>query len=179
MPRSSSAPPLINLTRFWAILIILPIFVAWQASPLALLPVFGWRLDPTLVLAIAVGLLNGPRFGVLFGLVAGASQDLLVGAGLLYGATKALAGFTAGLIQPHIYRLDIVSLGMLGLVWTLGEGLLVAMYLMTQGRTAVWDHYAALSLPLGMAHAILLIVVYSFLGRLQGPEAHEERANYQ
>jgi LytS/YehU family sensor histidine kinase len=162
-----------QLTRQRALILLLPIMWVWQASPLALLPWFGWRLDPSLVLAIAGGLLEGPRFGLWFGLIAGGGQDLLLGAGLLYGITKALAGLAAGAMQPHIYRLDALSLGMVGLVWTLGEGLLVALYLLAHGRTAVWDHYAALSLPLGVAHALLLVVLYAWLMRLPGAEREE------
>jgi threonine/homoserine efflux transporter RhtA len=100
----------------------------------------------------------------------------MIGAGLLYGLTKGLAGWTAGLIQPHIYRLDTVTLLLIGLVWTLIEGLLVALYLLSQGRTAVWDHYAALALPLGMAHAILLAIAYAILHRLPAPERSEPGA---
>ena len=162
-----------HLTRRRALLLLLPFMWVWQASPLALLPYFGWRLDPSLVLAIAAGLLEGPRFGLWFGLLAGGGEDLLLGAGLLYGVTKALAGFAAGGMQPHIYRLDALSLGLVGLVWTLGEGMLVALYLLAHGRTAVWDHYAALSLPLGLAHAVLLVTLYAWLMQLPGTEREE------
>lgn len=162
-----------TLTRPRALLLLLPVMWVWQASPLAILPGFGWRLDPALVLAIAAGLLEGPRFGLWFGLIAGGGQDLLLGAGLLYGVTKALAGLAAGSMQPHVYRLDALTLGLVGLVWTLGEGLLVALYLLAHGRTAVWDHYAALSLPLGLAHALVLIVLYALLMRLPGAEREE------
>jgi hypothetical protein len=80
-------------------------------------------------------------------------------------------------MQPQIYRLDALTLGLVGLVWTLGEGLLVALYLMTQGRTAVWDHYAALSLPLGLAHAVLLVALYALLIRLQGEDRDDRARN--
>lgn len=163
-----------KLDRTRVLLLLLPVMWVWQASPLAILPVFGWRLDPALVIAIVGGLMNGPRFGLWFGLIAGGGQDLLLGAGLLYGATKALAGFAAGLIQPQIYRLDALTLGLVGLVWTLGEGLLVALYLLAHGRTAVWDHYAALSLPLGLAHALLVVILYLWVFRFPG-EDREER----
>jgi LytS/YehU family sensor histidine kinase len=161
------------LPRFWAPFLLLPLALIWQSSELSMLPVFGWRLDPTLVLVIAGGLLMGPRYGVFFGLVAGGCQDVLIGAGLLYGFTKAIAGFAAGLIQPHIYRLDALSLGLLAMVWTLVEGLCVAIYLLAHGRTAVWDHFAALALPLGLAHAFLLAVLYYGLLRLPAPETRE------
>ena len=162
-----------QLGRVQALLLLLPVMWVWQASPLAILPYFGWRLDPALVLAIAAGLLEGPRFGLWFGLVAGGGEDVLLGAGLLYGVTKALAGLAAGAMQPHIYRLDGLTLGMVGLIWTLGEGLLVALYLLAHGRTAVWDHYAALSLPLGLAHALVLILLYAWLMHLPGLEREE------
>jgi LytS/YehU family sensor histidine kinase len=161
------------LGRFWAPIALLPIALVWQSSALSILPVFGWRVDPILVLTIAGGLLMGPRYGVLFGLLAGGFQDLLLGAGLLYGVTKAIAGWTAGLVHPHIYRLDALSLGLIAMVWTLIEGLCVALYLLAHGRTAVWDHYAALALPLGLAHAFMLAVLYYTLRRLPGPEARE------
>lgn len=162
-----------QLNRRMALLLLLPVMWVWQASPLAILPYFGWRLDPALVLAIAAGLFEGPRFGVCVGLIAGGGQDLLLGAGLLYGVTKALAGLAAGGMQPQIYRLDALTLGLVALVWTLGEGLLVALYLLAHGRTAVWDHYAALSLPLGLAHAVVLIILYILLSRLPGKERED------
>lgn len=161
------------IPRFWALPALLPLALIWQSSELAVLPVFGWRLDPTLVLVIAGGLMLGPRYGLVFGLVAGGCQDVLLGAGLVYGFTKGLAGWAAGLIQPHIYRLDVLSLGLVAMVWTLVEGLCVALYLLSHGRTAVWDHYAALALPLGLAHAFMLGVLYYTLFRLPGPESRE------
>ena len=167
------SPSRLVLTRFWALPLLLPLALIWQMSELSLLPVFGWRVDPTLVLVIAGGLMLGPRYGVCFGLLAGGAQDVLLGAGLVYGVAKGLAGWTAGLIQPHIYRLDALSLGLMAMVWTLMEGLGVALYLLTHGRTAVWDHYAAQALPLGLAHAFLLAFVYAWLYRLPGPEARD------
>lgn len=157
----------------WVLPLLLPFALVWQLSPLGVLPVFGWRLDPSLVLVVAGGLMLGPRYGLVLGLAAGACQDLLLGAGLLYGATKGLAGLAAGLIQPHIYRLDALSLVLVGLTGTLGEGLLVAMFLLSQGRTGVWDHFAALALPLGLAHAFMLVALYYVLIQLPAPEARE------
>lgn len=161
------------IPRFWALPLLLPFALVWQLSPLAILPVFGWRVDPALALVIASGLLFGPRYGLAFGLLAGACQDLILGAGLLYGTTKAIAGVFAGMIQPHIYRLDALSLMLLGLTWTLGEGLLVAIFLLSHGRPNVWDHFAALALPLGLAHAFMLVAVYYVLVQLPAPEARE------
>ena len=162
------------LPRFWAPVLLLPLALIWQSSDMSVLPVFGWRLDPTLVLVMAGGLLMGPRYGVMFGLIAGGCQDVLIGGGLLYGFTKALAGLAAGLVQPHVYRLDALSLGLTAMVVTLAEGLCVALYLLAHGRTAVWDHYAALALPLGLAHAFLLAVLY--YGLLQLPAAEPREA---
>ncbi|HEY9723408.1 MAG TPA: LytS/YhcK type 5TM receptor domain-containing protein, partial [Oscillatoriaceae cyanobacterium] len=138
-------------SRVWVLLALLPLALVWELSPLARLPVFGWRLDPTLVLAMAAGLLFGPGPGALYGMIAGAGQDMLLGAGLLYTVTKAIAGLAAGIIKPQIYQLDLLSTVLMGLVWTAAEGLEVAIYLLMQGRTEVWDHYAALALPLGLA----------------------------
>src|SRR5439155_17977148 len=105
-PDAARARRLSPPSRLTVLAALLPLALVWQVSDLGILPAFGWRLDPPLVLAVAAGLLLGPRVGVWFGLVAGAGQDLLLGAGLLYAATKALAGFVAGLVQPQLYRLD-------------------------------------------------------------------------
>lgn len=161
------------LTLIKALWLLIPVALVWQTSDLAVLPYFHWRLDPTLALVVLAGLLLGPRHGVWFGLAAGAGQDLLIGGGLLYGLTKGLAGLAAGLAQPQIYRLDALSLAVVGLLWTIGEGLLVALYLFAQGRTAVWDHFAAQSLPLGLANAVLIVLLYAWLNRLPPPEARE------
>ena len=156
-----------------ALWLMIPVALVWQASDLAVLPYFHWRLDPTLALVVLAGLMLGPRHGALFGLAAGAGQDLLIGGGLLYGVTKALAGWVAGAVQPQIYRLDALSLAVVGLVWTIGEGLLAALYLFAQGRTAVWDHFAAQSLPLGLANAVIVVLVYQWVSRLPAPEVRE------
>lgn len=161
------------MTLVQALCLLIPVALIWQTSDLAVLPIFHWRLDPTLAIVVLAGLLLGPRYGVWFGLAAGAGQDLLIGGGLLYGLTKGLAGMVAGLAQPQIYRLDALSLAVVGLLWTIGEGLLVALYLFAQGRTAVWDHFAAQSLPLGLANAVLIVLLYAWLGRLPPPEARE------
>lgn len=155
--------------RVVALWLLLPLALIWQSSDLAVLPFLGWRLDPTLALVVLAGLLLGPRHGVWYGLIAGGGQDLLIGAGLLYGLTKGLAGWLAGMMQPQILRLDVLSLAVVGLLWTLGEGLLVALYLFAQGRTAVWDHFAAQSFPLGVANALLLVLLYTVLRRLPAP----------
>lgn len=160
-------------SRLVALLLLLPLALAWQVSAWGVLPVFGWQLDFPLVLVMACGLLFGPRAGLLFGLLAGGLQDLLLGAGLLYGLTKGLAGLAVGLIQPHVMKLDALSLAVVAIVTTLAEGLLVALSLLAQGRTGVWDHFAALALPLGAAHALLLLVAYGALRRLGGPEREE------
>lgn len=173
MAAKARGPARFPLTQVQALWLLVPIALAWQASDLALLPYFRWRTDPTLALVILAGLLLGPRHGVWFGLVAGGCEDLLIGGGLVYGATKGLAGFAAGMVQPQFYRLDALSLAGVGLLWTLGEGLLVALYLFAQGRTAVWDHFAAQSLPLGLANAVLIVVLYQGLKRLPGPEPRE------
>ena len=163
------------MTRHWALLLALPVVLVWQMTPLAVLPVLGWRLDPTLVLVVAAGLVLGPPWGLAFGLLAGAGQDLLVGAGVLYTVTKALAGMTSGLLRPHLYQIDSAFVGLVGLLWTLGEELLVAVYSWLAGRTGVWDHFAALSLPLGLAHAVLLVGMVGILLRLP-PFAESDRA---
>lgn len=161
------------ITLVQALWLLIPVALIWQTSDLAVLPFFHWRLDPTLAIVVLAGLLLGPRHGVWIGLAAGAGQDLLIGGGLLYGVTKGLAGLAAGLAQPQLYRMEALSLAVVGLLWTIGEGLLVALYLFAQGRTAVWDHFAAQSLPLGLANAVLIVALYAWLHRLPPPEARE------
>jgi cell shape-determining protein MreD len=161
------------MTLLRALWVLLPLALVWESSELAVLPYFAWRLDPVLVLVVLAGLTLGPRHGVWLGLVAGGCQDMLVGAGLLYGGTKALAGMVAGLVQPHIYRLDVLSLAVVGLLASLGEGLTIALYLFLQGRTAVWDHFASMSVPLGLTNAALLVVLHAVVSRLPAPELRE------
>jgi hypothetical protein len=145
--------------------LLLPVALMWQSSVLAILPFFEWRLDPVLALVVLTGLAAGPKQGLWLGLIAGGCQDILVGAGLLFGVTKGLTGLGAGWLQPHIYRLDALSLAALGVLTTLAESLLIALYLFAQGRTAVWDHFAAQSMPLGLANASLLVVLYLVASR--------------
>jgi cell shape-determining protein MreD len=161
------------MTLLRGLWLLLPLALVWESSALAVLPYFEWRLDPVLALVVLAGLSLGPRHGIWLGLVAGGCQDLLVGAGLLYGCTKALSGLLAGLVQPHIYRLDVLSLAVVGLLASLGEGLVIALYLFLQGRTAVWDHFASMSVPLGLVNAGVLVGLYLVVGRLPAPELRE------
>ncbi|MEB3330295.1 MAG: LytS/YhcK type 5TM receptor domain-containing protein [Candidatus Sericytochromatia bacterium] len=161
------------MTLLRALWLLLPLALVWESSELAVLPYLAWRLDPVLALVVLAGLTLGPRHGVWLGLVGGGCQDLLVGAGLLYGGTKALAGAVAGLVQPHVYRLDALSLAVVGLLASLGEGLTIALYLFAQGRTAVWDHFASLSLPVGLVNAALLVLVHAGVTRLPASEARK------
>lgn len=149
-----------------ALWLLLPLALAWQCSDMAILPTFGWRLDPVLVLVLLAGIRLGPRHGVMFGLVAGAGQDMLVGAGLLYGLTKALVGFAAGLMQESVYDLDAPTLALMGLLGTLGEALLVAINLVAAGRTGVFELYGALALPMGVANAALIVFLNLWLRHL-------------
>ena len=68
-------------------------------------------------------------------------------------------------LMTHFVRRNIARLAAIGF--------LVALYLLAQGRTAVWDHYAALALPLGLVHAFLLALLYYGLDQLPAPEERE------
>lgn len=154
------------MTHVRLLWLLLPVALMWQSSVLAILPFFEWRLDPVLALVVLTGLVAGPKQGLWLGLIAGGCQDILVGAGLLYGVTKALIGQVAGRMQPHIYRLDALSLVAVGVILTLAESLMVAIYLFAQGRTAVWDHFAAQAMPVGLSNAVLLVTLYLIAQRL-------------
>lgn len=156
--------------RFLALVVLAPLALLFQATDLARLPFFGWRVDGALLLAMVTGLLYGPRVGLFYGLFAGACQDMLLGAGVLYTATKAMAGCATGLIRPQLFRFDAVVMLMLGFGISAFENVMVALFLALQGRSGVLEHLAALVLPLSLAAALLLPVAYALVSRLPGAE---------
>lgn len=161
--------------RFLVLVALAPLALLLQATDLARLPFFGWRLDGALVLAMVTGLLYGPRVGLFYGLFAGACQDLILGAGVLYTATKAMAGCATGLIRPQLFRFDVVSMLMMGFGLSAFENVMVALFLALQGRSGVLEHLAALILPLSLAMALLLPLVHAAISRLPGSDPESGR----
>lgn len=124
-----------------------------QASPLNhLLPV---RLDPVLLVVVAWGVSMGAREGALFGLLAGAAQDLLIGDGLLFTLPKLAVGLLAGSLKPILfYRQAFIVLPLVIACTALQEGLVMVGFALT-GRGWLVQHLGAILLPEALGNAVL------------------------
>lgn len=78
-----------------------------QSAWLVRLEIWGAVLDPLLPLVVAIGIFRGSEAGAVSGIAAGLLQDLLGGTTLgLYGLSKMVIGFAAGLFERSIYLED-------------------------------------------------------------------------
>jgi rod shape-determining protein MreD len=137
------------------------IALSLQASPLNHL--LSVRLDPVLLIVVAWGVSTGSREGALFGLCAGAAQDLLIGDGLLFTLPKLAVGFLAGSLKPVLYyRQAYIVLPLVIACTILQEGLVMVGFALT-GRGWLVQHLGTILLPESLGNAVLAWPVYIVL----------------
>ncbi|HEY9897602.1 MAG TPA: rod shape-determining protein MreD [Pantanalinema sp.] len=135
------------------------LFSLWlQASPLNHL--LSVRLDPVLLVVVAWGVSTGPREGALFGLCAGAAQDLLIGDGLLFALPKLAVGLLAGSLKPILYyRQAFIVLPLVIACTVLQEAMVMLGFALT-GRGWLVQHLGAILLPESLGNVVLVWPVY-------------------
>lgn len=132
-----------------------------QASPLNHL--LSVRLDPVLLVVVAWSVSTGAREGALFGLAAGACQDLLIGDGLLFTLPKLAVGLLAGSLKPILYyRQALIVLPLVIACTALQEALVMLGFALT-GRGWFVQHLGAILLPESLGNAVFAWPIYHAL----------------
>ena len=129
-----------------------------QATVFADLNVLGWGLVPDLVLILVIsyGMLKGPWYGAILGLVTGLVCDLLAGGPAGAGAlAKTIVGFSAGLLEKAIFKDNLLVPFLSLLAGTIIEE---AIFLII-ARTLGW-HFGSL---LYILPKLLLLAIYNAL----------------
>ncbi|MGE5528617.1 MAG: rod shape-determining protein MreD [Patescibacteria group bacterium] len=142
-----------------------------QATFLSEMNLFGIGVLPDLVLIVAVsyGLLKGPWYGAVIGVLAGLAADLFAGGVLGPGALAKMAtGFTAGLLEKVIFK-DNLLVPVLSLF--LGTWINEGIFLMV--ASAFGWHFGPLLdlllriLAIAACNALLAPLLYRYFYRLE------------
>ncbi|HNS52027.1 MAG TPA: rod shape-determining protein MreD [Anaerolineae bacterium] len=136
--------------------------VVLQASAMPHLRVWGVFPDLPLVLVVTWSLLQGPRGGLVWGLIAGLFVDLLSGtpAG---AATLALGavGFLAGQARRTAIRTQLLLPMLVVVASTLLYDLILLLGMQLSGRTVLWlETLGRIVLPSALLNLLLLIALY-------------------
>ncbi|MBC9783905.1 rod shape-determining protein MreD [Heliobacterium chlorum] len=95
--------------RFVILALLTVINIVLQTTLLNHLSIGGVVLHLVLIQVIFVGIMNGSRFGGLFGVLAGLLLDLVAGRYIgLNGLSMAAIGAAAGLIEGRLYRDNLI-----------------------------------------------------------------------
>lgn len=134
-------------------------FGAWlQASPLnSLLPL---HLDPLLIMAVAWGVAMGARQGAVYGLLAGAIEDMLIGGGGLYILPKLLIGWASGALKPMLYYRQAIVVMPLAALCTVVQEAFVMAELALRGHGLFLRHLGAIALPEVLGNLVIAWPLY-------------------
>lgn len=135
---------------------------AWlQASPLnSCLPL---HLDPLLIMVVAWGVALGARQGAIYGLLAGAVEDMLIGGGGIYVLPKLLIGLAAGGLKPMLYyRQAIVVMPLVALCTALQETFVMAEFAL-RGHGLFLRHLGAIALPEVLGNLLITWPLYALV----------------
>jgi rod shape-determining protein MreD len=112
--------------------IIFVLIIPLQASLFNLVSIAGIKPDLALAVLFIIGLLTGPIEAALAGMGIGLLQD--VGSASLLGfsgLTRGLVGLAAGLLGSRILDISNPLIVLFLAVFSLGEGLLISLFLQT------------------------------------------------
>ena len=105
----------------------------------------------------------GKRQGAIYGLLAGALEDLLIGGGGLFVIPKILIGWAAGSLKPMLYyRQLLVILPLVALFTVLQESwVMVALTLRVHGYFL--RHLGAIALPEVVGNLLITWPLYALV----------------
>ncbi|HEY3314394.1 MAG TPA: rod shape-determining protein MreD [Bacillota bacterium] len=154
----------------------------WWAFPAALIGAFLLQLTvvpfvavhwvkPDLILVVAIlgGLLYGPNYGAVAGLFGGLLEDLFIGHYIgLFGLTRMLAGFLAGLVETRVYREPfLVPMATSFAATLVGETILGLLLKAFGANPSLGKTFTNVILPAAVYNAIIAPIVYRPLRRLK------------
>lgn len=136
---------------------ILSLYTPWDIKP-----------DLILVLIVVISILDGPKTGLLMGIIGGLLQDIFLGEFISVNTIiKAPLGFISGFIEGHFFKGNyllasfitfIASILYYFLTIVLSEELIFSIN--------YWKNFRNIIIPSSIYNAILAVVVYYILYRL-------------
>lgn len=125
--------------------------------------------DLVLIMVISYSLLRGPDEGLFFGLAAGLFLDLVAGGVIgIQTLAKAIAGFTAGLLEKTIFKDNLLVPVIAAFVGTLIlESLSVLMQLSFHGNYNFWLLMVSAIIPLALYNAAFAPLIYKVFLKME------------
>lgn len=154
----------------WFVLAVVLVFILLVESTILPLVSGGYIVpDFLLVVVVSWAFLWGEKRGACFGLIAGLFQDLLFGTVLgLYGLTKMLAGYLAGVASREIYREQVIGPMLIVFVVTLIHESLA--YLITSQFFSFplpfLSSVRCFFIPRAIYHFVLILFIYPLIYRV-------------
>jgi rod shape-determining protein MreD len=139
-----------------------------QSTLLPSVSVAGASPDLILLLAVLVGLVFGPRRGLMLGALAGALEDALAGGPFgLHTLGKALVGLSSGFIQSRFGVEHRLLQGLTAALLTLAEGLLsLALVALLEEKSLPYGPLAAQLASQAAMNGLVGLVYFALIGRL-------------
>lgn len=154
--------------KYWGVAALIFGSLIVQVSILDQAIIHGVKPDLFLILAIALGILYGPRTGAAVGFAGGLLQDLLLGQYIgLHAFSKALTGAIAGLAEREVFKENLILPILAGFIGTVINEVTVFAVLHLFGRRMEFGYsWRTIILPLAIYSTALHPFLYGFLFRL-------------
>lgn len=148
--------------------LILIIGLILQVTILSVFTPYDIKPDIILVLVIVISILDGPKTGLLIGIIGGLLQDIFLGEFISVNTIiKAPLGFISGFLEGHFYKGNYLlapsitfaaSIIYYLLTIVLSEELIFSVH--------YWQTFKNVILPSSIYNAVLALIVYISLYRL-------------
>ncbi|MBU6429676.1 MAG: rod shape-determining protein MreD [Cyanobacteria bacterium REEB65] len=113
------------------------------------------RPDGLLALAIAWAALAGPRKGLVFGMLSGAVEDVLIGGGIVFTLLRGILCLLAGTVRSVLnVRQSFISVPLVAVMTVLQEAVLAIVH--QNG-----SHFSSLWLPAVISNSLIAWPLYS------------------
>lgn len=154
--------------KYWGVAGLIFGSLIVQVSALDKAVIHGVKPDLLLLLAVALGILYGPRTGAAVGFAAGILQDLLLGQYIgLHAFSKALTGAVAGLVEREVFKENLILPIFAGFIGTVVNEVTIFALLHLFGRRMELGYsWRTIILPVAVYNTVLHPFLYGLLFRL-------------
>ena len=148
--------------------LILIIGLVLQVTILSLHTPWDIKPDIILVLVVVISILDGPKTGLLMGIIGGLLQDIFLGEFVsLNTIIKAPLGFVSGFIEGHFFKGNYL----LAPTITFGASIIYYMLTIVLSEELIfsinyWESLKNTIIPSSIYNAILALIIYIVLYRL-------------
>ncbi len=148
--------------------LILIIGLVLQVTILSLYTPWDIKPDIILVLVVVISILDGPKTGLLMGIIGGLLQDIFLGEFISINTIiKAPLGFVNGFMEGHFFKGNYL----LAPVITFGASIIYYMLTIVLSEELIfsinyWESLKNTIIPSSIYNAVLSLIIYIILYRL-------------